>query len=112
MDQKYGQLVSLKKRLQSSKEEHVNFVRIEGVGDDEGSGTEIPIYAAALYEVNGPGSEKFPEKQQFAMAILKGRLKGRQYEWWVEDVRFPYKPTKSYEPPAPKPVDDGHGHAH
>jgi hypothetical protein len=111
MEQKYGQLMALKKRLQSSKEEHVNFVRIEGVGDDEGNGTEIPIFAAALYEVNGPGSKEFPEKQQFAMAILKGRLKGRQYEWWVDDVRFPYKP-KSYEPPAPKPVDDGHGHAH
>ena len=111
MDQKYGQLISLKKRLQSSKEEHVNFVKIEGVGDDEGNGIEIPIYAAALYEVHGPGSKEFPEKQQYAMAILKGRLKGRQYEWWVEDVRFPYTP-KSYEPPAAKPVDDGHGHPH
>ena len=111
MEQRYGQLISLKKRLQSSKEEHVNFVKIEGVGDDEGNGIEIPIYAAALYEVHGPGSKEFPEKQQYAMAILKGRLKGRQYEWWVEDVRFPYTP-KSYEPPAAKPVDDGHGHPH
>ena len=111
MEQKYGQLIALKKRLDTSKEEHVNFVRIEGVGDDEGNGSEIPIYAAALYEVDGPGSKEFPEKQQYAMAILKGRLKGRQYEWWVDDVRFPYKP-KSYEPPAAKPVDDGHGHAH
>jgi uncharacterized membrane protein (DUF485 family) len=111
MDQRYGQLISLKKRLQSSKEEHVNFVKIEGVGDDEGNGIEIPIYAAALYEVHGPGSKEFPEKLQYAMAILKGRLKGKQYEWWVEDVRFPYTP-KSYEPPAPKPVDDGHGHPH
>ena len=58
-------------------------------------GTEMPVYALAVYEVHGPGSKEFPEKMQYALAVLKGRLKGKQYEWWVDDVRFPYTP-KSY----------------
>jgi Domain of unknown function (DUF4190) len=111
LEQKYGQLVALEKRLRSSKDEHVDFVRIERVGEDESNGIEIPIFALALYEMNGPGTKEFPEKQQYAMAILKGRVKGKQYEWWVDDVRFPYTP-QSYVPSVAKPVDDGHGHAH
>ena len=57
-----------------------------------------------------PATRSSPKKQQYALAILKGVPKGKQYEWWVDDVRFPYKP-KSYVAPAKAP-DDGHGHAH
>jgi hypothetical protein len=110
LETKYGQLLALRKRLRSSKDQHVEFVRIEAVGEDEGQGGEIPIYAFALYEVHGPGSTDFPDKQQYALAILKGRLKGKQYDWWVDDVKFPYTP-QTYVPAA-KAVDDGHGHAH
>jgi hypothetical protein len=110
VDQKYGQLLALRKRLRSSQDQRIKLVNIEGVGEDEGRGGEIPIYAFALYEVNGPSTKEFPEEQQFALAILKARHKGKQYEWWVDDVRFPYIP-KSYVA-ASKPVDDGHGHAH
>jgi Domain of unknown function (DUF4190) len=110
MEQKYGQLIALHKRLTSSKEEHVEFLRIESVGEDDSRGIEMPVYAFALYEVHGPGSKEFPEKEQIALAILKGRPKDKQYEWWVDDVRFPYVP-KSYVPAAKVP-DDGHGHAH
>ncbi len=70
----------------------------------------IPIFALALFEVHGPGSKEFPEKEQFALAILKGLREGKQYEWWVEDIRFPYKP-RTYVAPTKAP-DDGHGHAH
>ena len=111
MEQKYGQLIALNKRLKASKDEHVEFVGIEAVGEDDSHGAEMPIYALAVYEVHGPGSKEFPEKQQYAMAILKGRLKDKQYEWWVDDIRFPYTP-KSYVPAAKGPPDDGHGHAH
>ena len=110
VDRKFGQTVALKKRLQSSKDEHVEFVRIETLGEDEGNATEIPIFAAALYEVNGPGSKEFPAKQQYAMAVLKGRLKGKQYDWWVDDLLFPYTP-KTFKPTVKAP-DDGHGHEH
>jgi hypothetical protein len=110
VDQRYGPILALRKRLQASKNEHIEFVRIEAMGDDEGRGAEIPFYALALYDVHGPGSKDFPESQQYALAILKATVKGRKYDWWVEDVKFPYLP-KTYVPSA-KPVDDGHGHAH
>jgi hypothetical protein len=110
MEQKYGSLLALNRRLKSSKEEHAEFVRIESVGVDDHSGLEMPVYALAVYEIHGPGSKEFPEKQQYALAILKGRQKGKQYDWWVEDVKFPYVP-KTYVAPVAAP-DDGHGHAH
>jgi hypothetical protein len=112
VDRKFGQTVALKKRLQSSKDEHVEFVRIESLGEDEGNGIEIPIYALALYELHGPGSKEFPEKQQHALAVLKGRLKGKTYDWWVDDLRYPYTPQTFVPPTTTKAPDDGHGHAH
>ena len=70
----------------------------------------MPVFAFALFEIHGPGSKDSPEQQQFALAILKALPKGKQYEWWVEDVRFPYKPRRTWRPPSL--ADDGHGHAH
>jgi len=110
VDQKTGPMQTLRKRLASSKDEAFHFVDIEAQGLDEGHGRDLGYYATALFEVEGPGNKDFPEKKQFALAIFKGRIQGRHYEWWVEDVRFPYQP-RSYKAPA-KPVDDGHGHAH
>jgi Domain of unknown function (DUF4190) len=108
MEQKYGSLLSLNKRLKEN-DQHVEFVRIEGVGIDERQGAELPVYALAVYEIHGPATKAFPEKQQYALAILKGRPKGKQqYEWWVEELRFPYTP-KTYVAPVTLP-DDGHGH--
>ncbi len=108
IEQKYGSLLSLRKRLESSKDQHFEFVRIESVGEDDSHGTEIPIYGLALFEVHGPTSKAFPEESQYALAILKGRYKNKQYEWWVDELRFPYKP-QSYVPPTKAP-DDGHAH--
>jgi hypothetical protein len=111
VEQKYGPLLTLNKRLKSSKDEHVEFVAIETTGEDDSHGAEMPIFALAVFEINGPGSKEFPEKKEYAMAILKGRRKDKQYEWWVEDVKYPYTP-KSYVPAAKGPPDDGHGHGH
>jgi len=104
-----GQALALRERIASSKEVTVRFVRIEAVGDDEGRGTELQIYALALFEITGPGTKKFPEKQQYSLGVLKARPKGRIYEWWTESVVFPYVP-RSYVSPA-APVGDGHDHA-
>ena len=111
MEQRYGQFLALNKRLSASKDEHVEFVGIETVGQDDTRAGEMPIYALALYEVRGPGTKDFPEKLQYAMAVLKGRLKDKKYEWWVDEMKYPYIP-KSYEPARSGPPDDGHGHAH
>jgi hypothetical protein len=105
-----SQLLALRKRLTESKDQVVRFVRIEGVGEEDGHGPQLQMYALALLEVTGPASKEFPETRQYALAILKARPKGRQYEWWAESVRFPYVP-QSFVAPA-KPVDDGHDHPH
>jgi hypothetical protein len=109
-EQKTAPLRSLRKRLASSKDEDLHFVKIQSVGPDESRGTEVNIYAVALFEVEGPGNKEFPEKHQYAAAILKGTSKGRQYEWWIDDMKFPYNLQEIA--PTVKPVDDGHGHAH
>jgi len=108
VDQRSGPILRLRKRLAASDDEHMHFVDIESQGMDESHGDAINYYALARFEVEGPGNKEFPEKQQYALAIFKGRPKGRHYEWWVEDVKFPYQP-KSYVV-TKKPADDGHGH--
>ncbi len=110
MDQKFGPLFSLRKRVGLSKEQHFEFVRIESVGEDDSRGAQIPIIALALFEMHGPTTKDYPEAKEFALAILKGVVVGKQYEWWVDDIRYPYTP-RTYVAPVAAP-DDGHGHAH
>jgi hypothetical protein len=102
-----GHLINLRKRL-ASQDQQVKFVEIESVGDDDSHGTELQVFATAVFEITGPPTKEFPEPRQYALAILKARPHGRQYEWWTESVRFPYKP-RTYVA-TPKPADDGHGH--
>jgi len=110
MDQKFGQFNQMRARLAAAQGEDVHFHNIESTGIDEGRGLEMAIFALAVFELDGPGSTKFPETRQFAAALLKARTKGQQYEWWVENYMFPYQPSSFV--PAATPVDDGHGHAH
>jgi hypothetical protein len=103
----------LQERIKSSKGQKVNFVGIEQVGEDEGHGLELQIFAFGLFEIVGPPSKKFPNEKEYALAILKARPVGQKYEWWTESVLYPYTP-KTYVAPE-KPVgdshgDDGHGH--
>jgi hypothetical protein len=110
LEEKLGSLIKLRKRLQSSPNEKLHFIDLEGQGPDEGHGTEIGYYAMALYEVEGSGTAESPEKNQYALAIFKARSHGRRYEWWVDHIIYPYQP-RTYLAPT-KPVDDGHGHSH
>ena len=64
--------------------------------------------AAALYEVHGPGTGTYPNKEQLALVIMHGQPSTRRFEWTVETVKFPYKPDSYVR--EEKPVDDGHGH--
>ncbi len=109
VDQKMGQMVALHKRVAASKEAKLRFVRMEGLGEDDSHGS-LSVFALALFELEGAATKEKPEKEQYALAIFKGVSKGRHFEWWVEDVHFPYVP-KTYVAPL-KPVDDGHDHAH
>jgi hypothetical protein len=101
-------LMNLQKRMASTKGQDAHFVQLEAVGDDVGHGIEVQIYALALYQIDGPASKAFPSERQYALAIMKARPKGREYEWWVDSLVFPYTP-KTYTPPE-APVGDGHDH--
>jgi hypothetical protein len=101
-----GAIRNLKKRLDSSPDQDLRFVKIEREGNQ---GTDA--VALALFEVHGPQTKEFPETEQYALARLRGNSEaGKGHEWWVEEVTFPYKPASAALPE--KPVDDGHGHAH
>ena len=110
VEQRHGELRKLWKRVSTSNDEEIHFVKIQDLDLDESHGANVTFYAVALFEVEGPGTKEFPEKHQYAAAILKGTAKGRQYEWWVDDIKFPYNLQEIA--PTAKPVDDGHGHAH
>jgi hypothetical protein len=92
-------------RLASGPKEDIHFVKLEDHGVEG-----LATYALALLELHGPGSKEYPEKEEFALLVLKSQNKGGKVEWWLDSTQYPYVPS-SYAPAA-KPVDDGHGHAH
>jgi Domain of unknown function (DUF4190) len=112
VEQRVGPIRTLRKRLAASGSENFHFIDIESHGIEETHGSAIQYYALALFEAEGPGSTEFPEKKQFALAVLKGQPSGRTTEWWVDDIKFPYVPKTFEMKAAPPPDDDGHGHAH
>ncbi len=105
-EMKTAPLRNLNKRLDSSKDQEIHFVKLEGEAREG-----MNLVALALFEVRGPESKDFPNKEEYALAILKAMSEGgKGYEWWVDDLQYPYKPATATLPE--KPVDDGHGHAH
>ena len=105
-EMKTGPIRSLKKRLDSSKDQEVHFVKLENEGREG-----MVLVALALFEVHGPETTDFPKTEEHAAAVIKGVTEGgKGYEWWVDEVKYPYKPASGSLPE--KPVDDGHGHAH
>jgi hypothetical protein len=108
LNQKMGGLMKLRARLGASPSNDVRFVRIERVGEDDTHGGELDIFATALFGVHGPEAAGSTEKEEFALAIMKARPKGRQYEWWIDNLIFPYAPESFVAPE--KPVGDGHAH--
>lgn len=80
-----------------------HFSKIEATSDD---GTTL--IATALYELHNDKALPPQQTRQFALAILRGKSTGGKYDWWVEELRFPYTPSSFVA--VEKPVDDGHGH--
>jgi len=105
MEMRYGSLQKLKQRLTSGAGQDIHFERIESSGYEG-----IRPYAAALVEVHGPATKDFPEKEQFALLLMKAMTDKGKSQWWVDETRFPYTPA-SFVPTAKAP-DDGHGHSH
>ena len=104
-DMAKASLKALNERLKSSADQTIAFkgVEYQAVGYDN-----FPLLLV-LYEINGPPS-KGHEAKEFAAVAIKGMIPegSRNYEWWVDETRYPYTPA-TYSPPV-KPVDDGHGH--
>jgi Domain of unknown function (DUF4190) len=105
-EMKIAELRALKKRLDSSKDQEIHFVKLENEGAEG-----LNLYALALYEVHGPSTKDYPEKE-YALITFKGLPEeGKKgYGWFEEHVSYPYKPGTAALPE--KPVDDGHGHGH
>jgi hypothetical protein len=111
MEQRMAPLKNLHQALKVNGG-RIRFVDVESQGVDASMVGAVYYYAAVLYEIEGGAAKGAPEtpQHQYALALFKARPKGRHYEWWVDDTRFPYVP-QSYQLQS-KPVDDGHGHAH
>jgi hypothetical protein len=104
MEMEQASLLKLKAHI-ADEGAKLHFLKIEKSGKDK-----MDYYATALFELHQPTGKEHPEGEEFALAVLKGWNANRKYEWWVENFVFPYKPDSFT--PAPKPVDDGHGHSH
>ncbi len=94
IDIRMAPLTNLRKAAQS-KDSRLHFVKIESKGVDEGHTGQVGYFATALFEVEGPTAKNKSGGNQFALVLLKGQTKGRHYEWWVDDVVYPYAPSRS-----------------
>jgi hypothetical protein len=103
-----SQLLHLQERLSSTKGQDVHFIGIEALGDEATHTTAVNLFAYAVYQIDGPTSKRFPHEREHVLAVLKAKPRGRQYEWWVESVVYPYTPLTYKAPEAA--VGDGHDH--
>jgi hypothetical protein len=87
-EMKTGPTRNLKKRLDSSSDQDVHFVKIENEGMEG-----LTMVALALFEIHGTPTKDFPEKEEYVLAIMKGTKEGgKGYEWWIDDIRYPTSP--------------------
>jgi hypothetical protein len=102
IEEHFAPIKNLVSRASTAGEE----LKVKGV---ESQGFEgLDPWVAVVLQVNGPGTAAYPEKEQFALAVVKWITVKNKVQWWVEPTKFPYEP-KSYEHPT-KPIDDGHNH--
>lgn len=98
-----GSLKDLKARIESSPNQQVRFVEIEDHGV-----RGLNSFAQALVKVEGPATEQFPNKEEYALLSLAGVSKNGGIDWMVEQVVYPYTPGSKEN--LVEAVDDGHGH--
>jgi hypothetical protein len=101
---KTASVSKIKERLRGPNEA-IHFAKIESKAVDG-----LTIYANALIELDGPGTEEFPKEQFALVELTKGPGSG-PYDWVVKEIRFPYKPASAVAV-VEKKGDDGHGHGH
>lgn len=96
-----GSLENLTKSV-SERKSVIHFVETERSGYDR----RTP-YAFGLMEIESPGSTA---EKAYAMIEVRGDPDAAHYDWYVQQVIFPYQRNSHQLKVAP--VDDGHGHAH
>ena len=102
---------ALRKRLADSEGRTCPFRQDRGGGrGTRATELELPIYALALYEIDGPGTQGIPREAairaghpQSAAEGPAVRMVGRRHQVSVQAADATCRPMK--------PVDDGHGHA-
>ena len=82
----------------------MHFKKIETHGEDG-----MDVFGTALFEIDNPKAAEPAEREEYALTVMKGvkNASGR-YDWYVDELIYPYKPSTFAK--ADKPVDDGHGH--
>ena len=122
-DMKYAGLKQLVQDLRASDANAITFHGIEELGKDD-----LTLVALARFDVHlaqPPHEHKEGEehkdgeahegpKDLHAMALLKGIVPDGKnaYEWWIEEVTYPYVPKTAALPETKHADDDGHGHSH
>lgn len=104
-EMKNAPLRALYERLKSSPDQKVSFQHVEGQSDDR----DMTPVILAVFEIDGPATPEHSE-HELALGVIKGFMpeNSSKYEWWMDDLRYPYQPATYVIPE--KPVDDGHGH--
>jgi hypothetical protein len=103
-DETTGPLKNLKKAIDEDQCT-VHYDGIETTGEDG-----LSIYAAVRYEIHAAKPKNPEDAERYALVSAKAaKTEKGKYEWYVQDIKFPYKAGTYVAPP--KPVDDGHGHA-
>lgn len=106
-EQKMHSLILLRNAL-TPKDAHLHFVDVETEGVDTDRVDRVGYYAAVLYEIENFEPKYAPDGGPHALVLFKGAQKGRHYDWYVDNIVYPYKPATFQM--SGKPIDDGHGH--
>ena len=102
-DTQYGTVKGIKEAIADPGAE-IHFSSIEKHGD-----FELIMYALAVYEIHNSKAKDPAKQESFALMSLKAAKNDKgKYEWWIEDIKYPYQPNTFVLPT--KAADDGHGH--
>ena len=98
------QVAAIKAKL--ARGGHLHRIGIESAGYQD-----LQPYGAVLVEVEGVPEPETPHESNLIGLVVKGEKKAGAYKWYLASLLPDRKRGEGYIPP-PKPVDDGHGHAH
>ena len=85
---------------------HLRKLGLESAGYDD-----LQPYGSVLVEVEGVEEPTSPHESNLIGLAVMGEKKGDAYRWYVAQLIPNRKRGETFKP-APKPVDDGHGHGH